>query len=296
MIRTSTESELARIAAPVREDWERAEQLLLEQFEDSPPWLDRLLSDRAILGGKRLRPLLLLLSGAAVGSIQHQHHTLAVAIELIHLATLVHDDLIDGATTRRQAPTVNHEHGATNSVLLGDWFYAHAFVLAAQSKSMDAVETLARSIRAVCDGEIHQHYCQGNFDLGLNEYLEMIEGKTAALCAAACDIGAGLTEARSQQRNALREYGRHLGIAFQIVDDILDLIGSPDRIGKTLGTDLANRRVTAPLLFALKIDHETEHRKLSKLLNAQNVDQRQLVTLIEEAGAIQQAWELARQH
>ncbi len=296
MMRTNTELDLGIIAAPVAKHWDRAEQILVEQFRTPPPWLERLMSDRAIFGGKRLRPLLLLLSGSACGDIREGHLVLAAAIEMIHLATLIHDDLIDGATTRRQMPTVNVEHGPTNSVLLGDWLYAQAFVLAARSQSTAAVDALARSIRSVCDGEIRQHYCQGDFDLSLDDYLAMIEGKTASLCAAACEIGAIMSHATTDQRAAMASFGRHLGVAFQIVDDILDLVGSPERMGKTLGTDLANRRVTAPLIFALSCEPPAIRARVRRMVDAPTVDATGLLSLIEESGALQLSWELAKRH
>jgi len=208
--------------------------------------------------GKQLRPVLTFLAGIAVRGASHGGGlgddvvTVAKVIELLHTATLVHDDVLDGGSLRRRIPTVNQMAGVEVAVLLGDYIYAKAFHMAVQLPDPTAARWLAETVRVICQGEITQ--VLHRFDLAWSEarYFTVIAEKTASLYAAACRLGAyysGSTEARLR---ALEEFGLELGIAFQIVDDCLDLDGDERIVGKSLGTDLSKGKITLPMLYLMQ--------------------------------------------
>lgn len=201
------------------------------------------------LGGKRLRPALLLLAGEACGTLTPKHETLAVVVEMIHTATLVHDDVLDEAALRRHEDTINARWGNETSVLLGDFLFSHAFFLAA-TVGADACQLIGKSTNRVCEGEMRQTLSEGDLLLSELDYFAIIEAKTAELCACCCELGALYSGANDETASALAEYGRNLGIAFQIADDLLDLAGQEEATGKSLGRDLAKRKMTLPLIHA----------------------------------------------
>ena len=203
-------------------------------------------------GGKRLRPALALLAAGATGKITPAHVDLAVILELIHIATLVHDDIIDGAELRRDQPSSNAKWGNSISVLLGDVLFAHALKLSTNFSNSDISRRIADAATEVCSGEIIQ--TQRRFDLKLTtaDYYRIIEMKTAALFSAACELGAFISEASPTVIGALKSYGTKLGVAYQIYDDILDLAGDEEETGKTLGTDLKKGKFTLPILLLLQ--------------------------------------------
>lgn len=210
--------------------------------------------------GKQLRPVLTFLSGMAVrgaahgGGLGDDVVTVAKVVELLHTATLLHDDVLDGASIRRRIPTVNHMAGVEVAVLLGDYIYAKAFHMAVQLPDPTAARCLAETVRVICQGEITQ--VLHRFDFGWTEarYFQVIADKTASLYAAACRLGGHYAGGMEGRLRALEEYGLELGIAFQIVDDCLDLDGDERVVGKSLGTDLAKGKITLPLLYLLQRD------------------------------------------
>jgi len=216
--------------------------------------------------GKRLRPALALLSGGATGGITPGHLDLAVILELIHVATLVHDDIIDGAELRRSQPTANARWGNAISVLLGDCLFAHALKLSTGFHNSEISRRIADAAAEVCSGEILQ--TQRRFDLTLTvpEYLRIIEMKTAALFAAASELGAFLSEANPEVITAMKTFGLRLGTAYQIYDDLVDIAGEEREAGKTLGTDLGKGKLTLPLLLLLQHSDATEQARLHGLI------------------------------
>jgi len=201
-------------------------------------------------GGKRLRPAMVLLAGRAVdpAKVGELHARLGAVVELIHTATLVHDDILDGALIRRGRPTVHRMEGQEVAVLLGDFLLASAYAEAASLQERTASHYLAQVTRAVCQGEVLQIHERGNLDLEEKTYLEIIEKKTAVLYEASCHIGAHYAGATPEQLDRLGGFGRAMGMAFQIVDDVLDLIGDEQVVGKSLGTDLQRQKMTLPLI------------------------------------------------
>jgi len=216
--------------------------------------------------GKRLRPALALLAGGATGNICPSHFDLAVVVELIHAATLVHDDILDGADKRRGQPTANAKWGNAISVLLGDCLFAHALKLSTSFPNGEISRRIAHAASDVCSGEIIQ--TQRRFDLKLSvpDYYKIIEMKTGALFAAACELGALLNEAAPEVISALRTFGMRLGTAYQIYDDVVDLAGDETKAGKTLGSDLRKGKLTLPILHLLQHADDAERQRLSEII------------------------------
>src|SRR6185436_16801474 len=202
--------------------------------------------------GKQLRPALVGLSANATGTIQDSHVTVAVIIEMVHLATLVHDDVMDEATIRRGRPTLAANWGNEVSLLLGDCLFAKALKLAAGFPTTEVCRAVSASTDTVCEGEILQTLRRKNLRCPRAEYLKVLAMKTGELFALACDLGAYLTGASAREREALRSFGLALGTAYQIYDDCLDLFGSEGAAGKSLGTDLLNAKVTLPVLAVME--------------------------------------------
>ncbi len=198
--------------------------------------------------GKQLRPTLVALAAGTCGPQTDEHVTLAVVIEMIHLATLVHDDIMDGASMRRGRSTLARHCGPDVAVLVGDCLFAHALKLAAGFSTPDICRAVALSTHVVCTGEILQTHRRRRWNLGRAEYFKVLEMKTAELFALACELGGRLSSGTESERAALRRFGLALGTAYQIYDDCVDLYGAEDDAGKSLGTDLAKGKVTLPLL------------------------------------------------
>jgi len=217
-------------------------------------------------GGKRLRPLVALLAGAATGRVTNEHLDLAVIVELIHLATLIHDDIIDDAERRRSQPTINARWGNALSVLLGDSLFAHALDLSTRFDDADVSRAIARATRDVCSGEIIQTQRRFDLHLAIEEYFRIIELKTATLFAVAAELAARLNTAPVSQVEALTNFGRHLGAAYQIYDDCVDLAGCEKATGKTLGTDLRKGKMTLPMLQLLRQASAIEKERHCQLI------------------------------
>lgn len=240
--------------------------------------------------GKRLRPALALLAGGATGKITSSHVDLAVIIELIHVATLVHDDIMDGADLRREQPTVNAKWGNAISVLLGDALLAHAMRLATNFSDTEVVRRIADAATEVCTGEIIQTQRRFDLKLTVHDYHRIVEMKTAALFAAAAELGAFLSETTPERIGALKQFGSRLGTAYQVYDDCLDLVGDEEEIGKTLGSDLRKGKLTLPLIFLLQSARRNgEHDKVSSLLlGGDEVEAEEITSLLATSGALRQ--------
>jgi len=201
--------------------------------------------------GKRLRPALALLSGAACGPLTEDHVKLAIIVEVIHLATLVHDDIMDGASLRRHRMTVSARWGNEISVLLGDCLFAHALELAAQYPTNEPCRAIASATNVVCEGEILQTQRRFDLNLSIGDYIKFVEMKTAELFAVSCDLGAFFSNAPARMRQTLRAFGRAFGTAYQIYDDCVDIFEQESEAGKSLGTDLSKGKLTLPILTLL---------------------------------------------
>jgi octaprenyl-diphosphate synthase len=239
---------LNELGAPVRDELAAVEARLAEIFAESKGTLAELDGRVRDLGGKRLRPLLLLLTARMGGSIPPAAIELAAAIELIHTATLLHDDVLDQADQRRRRTTLHAEFGASTAVLMGDRVFARAFAMVAKLRDAEVVEYVADVVRQICEGEILQTAAARQPDLSQERYREIVFLKTGLLYECAAELGARTSGLAAPQAEAVRTLGRDLGIAFQLVDDCLDLSGSEAEVGKTLGTDLAEGKMTLPMI------------------------------------------------
>jgi octaprenyl-diphosphate synthase len=240
--------------------------------------------------GKMLRPMLVLLCGKAVGELTDAHITIATVVEMVHMATLVHDDVLDEAELRRKGATINHLRGNEAAVLLGDYLISHSYHLCSSLDSQLASRLIARTTNQVCEGELLQIDNRNNIELDEPTYIEIITRKTAALCAICCRLGATLSGASALEIEALETYGRSLGIAFQIQDDILDIVGDCDVVGKTLGIDLEKQKMTLPVIHFLR-SAPSEHRKLLRsLITSREADQLERIrNLILPSGSVEYA-------
>ena len=289
-------SVVRNLFAPILPDLERVEAVLASELRSDSPFVDELLQYGGKLGGKRLRPALLLLTAQATGSIQPAHDTLAAVIEMIHTATLVHDDVLDEADMRRHLATVNARWNNETSVLLGDYLFSHAFYLASTLDNTYACQRIGRSTNIVCEGELRQVGNRGNHSLSEQEYFHIINGKTAELCACACHLGAKYACDLDDRITAMESYGRNLGMAFQIADDLLDLQGDESTTGKSLGTDLEKEKPTLPVIHCYQRANESERRELASLLESPNANTRDhLQTWLERFDAIDYARQTASQ-
>jgi octaprenyl-diphosphate synthase len=266
-----------------------------EEIASSNPYVRDIIEHTRRFGGKRLRPLLCLLTAKAISGVSREHLILAAVVEMIHTATLIHDDVLDEADVRRHVATVNVRWNNETSVLYGDYLFTHAFHLASSTGSAEACRIIGRATNRVCEGELMQIRNRGNLALSEAEYFAIIDGKTAELCAVACEIGARYAAADDAVISALERYGRKLGQAFQIADDVLDLVGLESAVGKTLGTDLAQQKLTLPIIRMLKSAAPAQREKLVSLLE-EGTDNacRELARQARELGAIEEALSVAR--
>src|SRR5262245_50733822 len=261
---------LQSLYAPVAAELAEVEALLKAELRSDYPFVDELVRYGCLLGGKRLRPALLLLTAQAVGGrIEREHITLATVVEMIHTATLVHDDVLDEAHMRRHLATVNARWDNEASVLLGDFLFTHAFYLASTLDSVVGCRLIGRATNIVCEGELRQKGSRGNFNLSEVEYLEIVEAKTAELTAVSCRLGALFAGASEGLVEQMDGFGRDLGIAFQIADDLLDVQGEEKTTGKSLGTDLEKQKPTLPIIRALELATGADRAKLLALVSGE---------------------------
>jgi len=239
-------------------------------------------------GGKRLRPALYFMCAQNKVCDSEKFVSLAVAIELIHMATLVHDDVIDNSAIRRGKPTANACWGNHSSVLIGDYLFAKAFSLVACKVSNQMLQVLADVICSMCEGEINQNRSTFNADQVENEYLGRIAQKTANFLAASCELGALAAELPNNEVQAFREYGYSLGMAFQITDDILDITASAEQLGKPVGNDLRQGIVTLPVIYALQ--HSSHSAELREIVQTPNMSEEAIkrgLEIIHETEAVE---------
>jgi octaprenyl-diphosphate synthase len=258
---------LRALYAPVAQELDEVERLLRQELSSDNPFVDRLTQHGFRLGGKRLRPALVLLSAQACGGIRPEHLTLAAMVEVVHTATLVHDDVLDEATIRRHLDTVNARWNNEVSILLGDYLLARAICLASSLDDNFACRAISESARHMCEGELRQIESRGNYNLSEDEYFEIVAGKTAALTACCCGLGAHYAGADVPVCEALSRYGNDLGVAFQIADDVLDMVGEEAAVGKSLGTDLLKQKATLPLIRLLHMASPSERAELTAALS-----------------------------
>ena len=252
-------NETAAIDRCMRED--------LAGFEASlDPLLLEILEYSLFSGGKRVRPLLAVISGRLFGCDKPSLYELALGFEYLHVATLCHDDVIDQADSRRGRMSVVRRYGMTGAILAGDFLHAHALDIVGRVGGNESLTVLSRATRGMVDGEFIQLRNSTNLNQSVADYFAVITGKTALLISSACEIGAIFGGAGERERNALKTYGHNLGLAFQIVDDLLDYQGVSDKTGKSVGNDLVEGKITLPLIIALQRAAPAEKDRLLDIL------------------------------
>ena len=278
-------------------DLSAVEVALRDEIGRDPDVVSAPMADLFAAGGKRLRPALVLLSAKCGRYDLEKLLPAAMAVELTHAATLVHDDVIDRSAVRRGRPTVAASLGDEPAIVIGDFYFAKAYEHAARTDSTEVVGILARTVMEICAGEVRQQAIRYDYHTEVDEYMRRIEAKTATLLAASCDIGAVLGGLPGPQRSALHEYGRLLGLAFQIADDVLDYLGSVGEIGKPIGQDIGEGFATLPLMLAREDpDNASKLDKvLSGALKLSAQEARQVVEMVRGSHAPQQALERARE-
>ena len=258
--------EIRQILSLVQPQLDAVEKAIIRQAEVFDPAVQGYVSYALNTNGKRLRPALALLSAGATGEMTESHQSLAVIMELIHLATLIHDDVLDGAEKRRDQPTANARWGNNLSVLLGDCLLAHALDLSTNFDDAEVSRRIARAASAVCTGEILQTQRRFDLNLSLPDYYRIIEMKTAALFGAAAELGARLNHVAPETSAALKVYGLKIGTAYQVYDDLLDIAGDESKAGKTLGTDLKKGKLTLPILKLLQSSQDGQREHLTQII------------------------------
>ena len=244
-------------------------------------------------GGKRVRPALTILSNYAVGGDGSRYNSIRMAtvMEFLHTATLVHDDIIDSADTRRNRPTVNALYGNETAVLMGDWLYMSAFETSLAERSLPILDILTRVTRKMTEGELLQLTTLGRSDISEQQYLDIIERKTAFLFSACCEVGAILGGASELEQKALADYGMNLGMAFQLTDDLLDFTSTDDALGKGAGVDLLGGKVTLPLIYLIASEGTASEMVQTVMTEASydGIPRRELLEAVERVGAIDRA-------
>lgn len=248
-------------------------------------------------GGKRVRPALCLLSNYAVGGDASRENSIRMAavMEFLHTATLVHDDIIDNADTRRNRPSINSRFGNQTAVLMGDWLYMSAFETSLAERSLPILDILTNVTRRMTEGELMQLTMLGRTDIDEVRYFEILQRKTAYLFSACCEIGAILGGADERIQLALRDYGMNLGTAFQLADDLLDFTASDDVLGKAAGADLLEGKVTLPYIYLLEGESNSraDLQSVMREGNYAEVSRAQLLDAVEKSGALARARERA---
>lgn len=251
--------------------------LFAQELASDLPNVNVLVSHVEKFRGKMLRPMLVLLSGLAATEqagtpLTDEHVTLATVVEMVHMATLVHDDILDGADVRRRGATINHLKGNEAAVLLGDFLISHAYHLCSSLDTQAYARLVAHTTNVVCEGELTQNHNRGNWKLDEKTYYNIIYRKTAVLTETCCRLGASVSTERQPWVNALATYGNKIGVAFQIVDDILDICGDQKTVGKSLGTDIEKGKLTLPMIHFLRTAAPQHRDLLIGLLESQDHD------------------------
>ena len=250
----------------IRPELELVEQRFRSELVSSVPAVTAIGEYLQISGGKRLRPALLLLAAKLFGAAGPSAISLGAVVEMIHTATLVHDDVIDGADRRRGRPSTNLRWGNHTSVLAGDWLYMQAFEIALQERSFHVLDILIELTQQMVEGELIQWRMIGRLDLTVEEHLDLVHRKTACLFGACTRLGTVLAGQDQPTEILLTEYGTNLGMAFQLVDDLLDFTASEEVLGKPVGSDLREGKVTLPLIYLLDRCTTEEHDKVAKVI------------------------------
>jgi len=287
---------LESIRSLVKEDLESTDRCIISQLESNIPLIKQLIEYVLTCGGKRVRPMVLLLTARALSHHQPKHIELAAVIELIHTATLLHDDVVDSSTLRRGHKTANTIWGNDTSVLVGDFLYSRAFQIVVDLRHQTILDVFAKATHYIAEGEILQLVNCNNPDTTEEFYFDIIKRKTAKLFAIAAELGAILATEREQDILALRDYGQHIGLAYQLIDDALDY-SQAEHTGKNVGQDIAEGKTTLPLIYAMRKSKGADLKLLRDAIKTgsdRHLDK--LLGIIESTEAIKYTADTAKHH
>jgi octaprenyl-diphosphate synthase len=284
---------LSELYAPVAAELTESRVVFRDELISDQGFIADLCGHVAQFHGKLLRPALLLLTGRACGVLQPAHTVLAAVVEMVHIATLVHDDVLDEADVRRRAATVNRLWGNERAVLMGDFLISHAFHLCSSLDSQFAARLIGATTNTVCEGEMLQVTNRDNLDLTEDEYLDIIHRKTAALIGTCCLLGAKYAGADEACVERMRRCGESLGLAFQIVDDVLDVVGDEAEVGKSLGRDAEMGKLTLPLIRCIQQGPHGTRTELLALLHSGEPPRRRIAEIVRAEGGIEYAQAVA---
>jgi octaprenyl-diphosphate synthase len=288
--------DLQVLTRPIKRDLEAFDSKLRDYLQADSALINAVIRHIMSSRGKRLRPAVLFLTARGGGYHSPRLVEAALAIELIHTATLLHDDVVDESDFRRGQHTVNHRWNNLVSVLMGDFLFSRAFVVMVKTGSSEVISAISSATERVSFGELRQIEECANYELAEEEYIRIISDKTAALFSAACEIGPIIKEAPNRERSRFREFGENVGIAFQITDDLLDFIGNSQKTGKDTGSDLIQGKVTLPLIYSLSRSSKRVRTEISDLLN-NGINRKgisRVVEFVTEKGGIDYAYRIAR--
>ncbi|WP_281646597.1 octaprenyl diphosphate synthase [Parendozoicomonas sp. Alg238-R29] len=279
--------DLRRIYSTVKEEFQTVNECIMNQLHSDVTLVEKIGHYIIDAGGKRLRPLLVLLSAGACGYKGKQQATLAAVIEFLHTATLLHDDVVDSSDLRRGRSTANAKWGNSPSVLVGDFLFSRSFEMMVSIGDMDVISALATATNVISEGEVMQLINVRSPDLSEEQYMEVIRCKTAMLFEASTHTAALLAKASQEETEALKAYGNHLGLAFQLVDDLLDYTGNSETMGKNVGDDLAEGKVTLPLIYAMKNGNSDQNAVIRKAIRGNGMDHLdEVMNAISATGAL----------
>ena len=286
----------SEIQTLMKSDLEMMDSILTRRLDSNVDLINQMSQYIINSGGKRIRPLLLLLCARATNYNGSDHYSMAVVIELIHTATLLHDDVVDASSTRRGQETSNEIWGNAPSVLVGDFLYSRAFEIMVEPNSMQIMKVLSKATNQISEGEVLQLLNIKNAKVSQSEYFEVIEEKTACLFKAACEIGGILSNSNIETISALGIYGLHLGNAFQIIDDTLDYESDSSIIGKEIGDDLSEGKVTLPMIYALEKTAGNEKKILvNAITNADSSNIDSIVDILLSVKAFEYSRKIAKE-
>lgn len=281
---------LADLYQPIEHDLETVRCIFDQELASDFSFVDGLCRRVRSYRGKMLRPALLLLAARTTGETSDSHYTLAAVVEMVHMATLVHDDVLDEASQRRRQPTICAASGNVTAVLLGDYLISHAFHLCSSLDDQFASRRIGAATNVVCEGELLQNRLRGNDRLGESKYYDILRRKTGALTAVSCELGAHFAGAERSITQALSAYGMSAGVAFQIIDDVLDITGDRQIVGKSVGRDLSSGKLTLPTIHCLAHAGSDVVRALRAAASGhQPCDHTQLQAWLDETGSIEYA-------
>ena len=294
---TSTINSMADVWEAYRAELDGVEHQVRQNLDSSVTLVNTVAAHILSSGGKRVRPLLLLLSARLCGYAGREHYQLGSLVEFIHTATLLHDDVVDEADIRRGRRTARKVWGNQISILVGDYLYSKAMAQIVEFRSHGMNEVLAEACTKMAEGEVLQLYYNGNPSMPESDYIKIVEHKTAGLIAAACRMGAILADASDEKQSALFRFGQYLGIAFQVADDTLDYNADGERLGKTLGQDLRQGKATLPLLHLLDHCSEQDRTMIKDRMETRTLssaDLERILGLMQDAGSLAYAMERAK--